>query len=426
MDEKLMIQSMSIKTKSRIGRGLITATLCFSLPVNAATYIVGQDQDPSPKTGVIVGAPIGDGQPVWRREMLRTAAVHEGDSGLRMLVRYNWTGGWDSTQPSDGGTKGSLYCTTGNDNTLNLTHSYGPPYGTTPDGHAMWKTNIDGLYFAMELNGFFIPMADNIRPTGSVWLDGSANGIEISGTPQAASNCGKASNDSKFVLQGGVQFGAYVYLYVDDKFTPLSKIENFRLRNSANYDFQVTNPTTSQGGGHSIFYRIDPYGFHMQWPTCNARTVSVSGKQVSAVNLGNHYPKAIKDGLTPVPFDINLSGCTYVNNIEIKLSSNDVGVQDKTLLGNNSTDNPASGVGVRIEGLQNDRSNQMVLPPDGVTIYKDTNHNDGTAAGDIGDGSDPGSSTKTLKFQATLKQDGNQTITPGNVKATGKFTITYP
>ncbi len=31
-----------------------------------------------------------------------------------------------------------------------------------------------------------------------------------------------------------------------------------------------------------------------------------------------------------------------------------------------------------------------------------------------------------MNFQATLKQDGSKTITPGQFKATGKFTITYP
>lgn len=138
------------------------------------------------------------------------------------------------------------------------------------------------------------------------------------------------------------------------------------------------------------------------------------------VQLGNYLPKSIKDGLAPAKFNINMSQCSYIHNIEVKLTSGKIGTNDKQLLANLETSNAASGVGVLIEGLKSNASAQMVIKPnDANSVYKDIMN-------DPYNESEAGIDNKTLSFQATLKQDGTADIKPGIFRATGTFQITYP
>ncbi|HDX3229278.1 TPA: fimbrial protein, partial [Escherichia coli] len=127
-----------------------------------------------------------------------------------------------------------------------------------------------------------------------------------------------------------------------------------------------------------------------------------------------------------IPFDITLQNCIRVRNIETKLISGKVGTENKQLLGNTLTaTSAAKGVGVLIEGLANKKSAQMVLKPnDSTSVYKDyeeeTDSSDGVYP-DKGNGT-----SQPLHFQATLKQDGNIAIEPGDFKATSTFQVTYP
>lgn len=106
--------------------------------------------------------------------------------------------------------------------------------------------------------------------------------------------------------------------------------------------------------------------------------------------------------------------------------SNKVGSVSKELLANTLTgNNAAKGVGVLIEGLKNTKSAQMVLKPnDATSVYKDYETEDDTTGGiypDKGNGT-----SQPLHFRATLKQDGNIAIEPGDFKATSTFQVTYP
>ncbi len=125
-------------------------------------------------------------------------------------------------------------------------------------------------------------------------------------------------------------------------------------------------------------------------------------------------------------FDISLQNCIRVRNIETKLVSTKIGIEDKQLLGNTLTGTGgAKGVGVLIEGLATSRSALMTLKPnDATSVYKDYEEEDDNTDGiypDKGNGT-----TQPLHFQATLKQDGNIAIEPGEFKATSTFQVTYP
>ncbi|WP_042037599.1 fimbrial protein, partial [Escherichia coli] len=156
---------------------------------------------------------------------------------------------------------------------------------------------------------------------------------------------------------------------------------------------------------------------------------AVHGKSVSGstVKMGEYAPGQIKNGATPVPFDIALQNCVRVGDIETKLSSGKLGTENKQLLGNTLTGSDAAkGVGVLIEGLANRKSALMILKPnDSTSVYKDntgqTQNNDSDAIYPEADGI-----TYPLHFQATLKQDGNIAIEPGEFKATSTFQVTYP
>ena len=80
--------------------------------------------------------------------------------------------------------------------------------------------------------------------------------------------------------------------------------------------------------------------------------------------MGEYTSEEIKNGATPVPFDISLQNCIRVRNIETKLVSAKVGTENRKLLGNTLTGNDAAkGVGVLVEGLLSTKSLQMVLEP---------------------------------------------------------------
>lgn len=410
--------------KTKLATACLAVMALLSSPAYAITYIVGNEMPQPENKDIRVDPPYMDGTPTWNKIMGRTAAVHTQGPTPNMIAKYDWSGAHDSGM-ADSGTSGKLYCRKdGNDTSLNVEHGYGSPYGAV-DGHPIWKTNIDGLYFAVEVARVFLPMTLNTTPSSPFWLNGP---FVIDGTPDDPScDDERAAGQNKVVIMGGVQLGFNVYLYADNTFTPQTTISNLEFPKSG-YDLRVFNSTAGGlGSGHSIKFILNLSGFNMAWPTCAANSVTSNGKTGYTVDLGTYYPKQISNNQTQtVPFTINLKSCTYVTNIEVKLDSTNIGANDKTLLTNSATEDPAKGVGVQIKGLKNDSSVEMVLiPGDSSSIYKDTNPLPSRPS-NRNDNSDPGNATKDLNFNATLKQDGNATIMPGKFKATGRFTINYP
>ncbi len=103
-----------------------------------------------------------------------------------------------------------------------------------------------------------------------------------------------------------------------------------------------------------------------------------------------------------------------------------VGTQNTQLLGNTLTGSTAAkGVGVLIEGLATSKNPLMTLKPnDTNSVYIDYETEDDTSDGvypNQGNGT-----SQPLHFRATLKQDGNIAIEPGEFKATSTFRVTYP
>jgi P pilus assembly protein, pilin FimA len=344
----------------------------------------------------------------------QNVAIHT-ESSLIRLATYDWSGPMDT---------GPVYCTaSGSHNDLQLTHNYTASGLTSPDGHILYTTTVRGLYFAMQVTTLF---AASITPAeSSFWLDQKTKTIVSSGYASTSTkNSCEKTGKNKFHYLGNIMYGVKIYLYADSSFSPTTTdIQNFRFTRNGNVDLYLENPNSGVSNSHLLNFIFPAKGLKGFWPTCTASAVGGSAASGSnTVKLGSYYPKQIKDGLSPVKFSIDLKNCSYVNNIQIKLTSNNIGKNNTSLLGNGSNNQtPASGIGVLIEGLKNNVSAQMTLNPNNSSsIYKDSNNNSG-------EGSPIGSTTKSLYFQATLKPDGsNATITPGDFKATGSFTMSYP
>ncbi|ASG89513.1 fimbrial protein [Salmonella enterica subsp. salamae] len=377
------------------------------------TYIVGNKIPDTNKYGPTTDV-------VWAkpRQMGKTVAYHD-ESALREIVVYDW----GSNDTDEGG--GNAFCnsTNNNDTPLTIRRGFGTPAGKTPDGHDMWKTNVEGLYFAFEIYSLYTAWS-TLNTSLPIWLDQTDTPIHFTPTDSLKTACNNTIINT-YAVVGGIGFSVRIHMYVDGNFKPnrSSNITDVDFLHVDGYDFMFYNPTTPLDASHRIKFSFDTSGFNAVWPSCTASTISGPNVKGSTLNFGSYYPKQIIDGLDAVPFQINLSNCSYIKSIEVKLTSTAIG-KDTTLLSNTLTDDTAaSGIGVLIQGVKNNNSNQMVLVPgDANSIYRQSPY----ATPDAYIDSANEYPTNTLSFLATLKHDSNKTITPGSFKATGTFQMTYP
>src|SRR5699024_2205922 len=154
---------------------------------------------------------------------------------------------------------------------------------------------------------------------------------------------------SKYWAIGGVMQSLTVEFYTDSSFDPVQNQKVQLLRTS---DYLYAFHAEGAGIGineHSYFLFIDfdLTNITITLPTCFTSVLSGSAVSGSTVKMGEYTSQQIKNGATPVPFDINLQNCIRVRNIETKLVSTKIGTENKKLLGNTLTGNDAAkGVGV--------------------------------------------------------------------------------
>ncbi|EJW2001071.1 fimbrial protein [Salmonella enterica] len=374
------------------------------------TYVVGNDVSGN-------DGPTGIGEVNYSHGMGYAVAYHQ-ETTLRRLVMYDWS--LDTSQYSS-----AIYCNS-TDQTyapLTLKHGYGTPAGKTPDGHNMWKTNVEGLYFAIEIYSLYTASSTLSTPL-PIWFDSDVININFTPNGGLKTACDKTIINT-YSKAGGIGMYMHVYLYADNKFKPSrsAPITNVSFAKVAPYDMQFYNATTLLKNSYYMNINITTTSFNGVWPTCTANTVTGTNVKNNTLDFGSYYPKQIIEGLDAVPFQINLTNCDYIRNIEVKLTSGSVGA-DPTLLSNTLTGNTAaSGIGVQIQGTQNYLSNQMrLIPGDTTSVYKYSPY---ANQSDYKDSADT-YNNNTLNFLATLKRDNNQTITPGSFKATGTFQMSYP
>ncbi|EGO8358582.1 hypothetical protein EYW98_03445 [Escherichia coli] len=254
-------------------------------------------------------------------------------------------------------------------------------------------------------------------------------------------NCDIATG-SIFYKMGGLNYTVSLDFYIDDKFKPLNNLEVTLPSRNADYFFHFQNYNTGLTPNYYINSKFAFSGVKITLPTCHTATVSGDGNSVTKpdstyiVNMGTYSAGKIKNGATPIPFTINLSDCIRIEGIEVKVTSATVGKNDKTLLANtlSGSSGVASGVGVRIEALPINGGSAKVLEPNNATSVFNVSETEIDQTDPLAvnggiynpDNKDIVGTTEALNFQATLMQDGNDTITAGQFKASSIFQITYP
>lgn len=157
----------------------------------------------------------------------------------------------------------------------------------------------------------------------------------------------------------------------------------------------VTQPTANINFG-SVMINL-----HGTYPTCT----TVMSQGGSIINLGDYSVSELSNNNSPriVPFNITFSGCSNLTSITTKLTSNYL-ISGTTLMGDK---NRYRGVGVEISSGEGN-----VLVPNNANskyVYENSFKAD----------------SRTMTLYATLKNNGQSTITPGAFETGGTLTFTY-
>ena len=422
-----------MKTFFRYFLFLALCSCCYTENVGAAnniSYIVGDNYG------------VGPGNQKWRDTGPNgdvTVKFRYG-SGTNNLVFYKPTQlgptgvslKWEQLDSASGG--GFLYCNrsgTSSGTPMSIKHKMvdsGKSYG----GHKLLKTSVPGLYYTLAISNIWSAYTfTDINPSGIYIGDATEHFFHWHAESEQVLywSCDNANNKNKYWAVGGVVQTLTIEFYTDTDFNPTTN-QRVTLLRTDNYLYSFKGEGVGIGiNEHSHYLKIDfdLTDIVLTNPTCFTAALSGPSVSGSTVKMGDYSPAQIRNGATAVPFDITLQNCIRVRNIETKLKSNKVGSVSKELLANTLTGNDAAkGVGVLIEGLKNTKSAQMVLKPnDATSIYKDYETENDTTGGIFPDNGNAGTS-QPLHFQATLKQDGNIAIEPGDFKATSTFQVTYP
>lgn len=422
-----------MKTFFRYFIFLALCSCCYTANVGAAnnvSYIVGDNYG------------VGPGNQKWRDTGPNgdvTVKFRYG-SGTNNLVFYKPTQlgptgvslKWEQLDSASGG--GFLYCNrsgTSSGTPMSIKHKMvdsGKSYG----GHKLLKTSVPGLYYTLAISNIWSAYTfTDINPSGIYIGDATEHFFHWHAESEQVLywSCDNANNKNKYWAVGGVVQTLTIEFYTDTDFNPTTN-QRVTLLRTDNYLYSFKGEGVGIGiNEHSHYLKIDfdLTDIVLTNPTCFTAALSGPSVSGSTVKMGDYSPAQIRNGATAVPFDITLQNCIRVRNIETKLKSNKVGSVSKELLANTLTGNDAAkGVGVLIEGLKNTKSAQMVLKPnDATSIYKDYETENDTTGGIFPDNGNAGTS-QPLHFQATLKQDGNIAIEPGDFKATSTFQVTYP
>lgn len=328
---------------------------------------------------------------------------------------------------------GSVYCTahssaTGGPITVrNKMVDSGLVYG----GHRLFKTSVTGLYYTLKISTIWTAYNTTSDVPDIFIGDAPTQTFHFrfhDADLQRACERLDGRFTPKFFRIGGIFQDFTVEFYSDTTFAPTAG-QKITLLSSSDYlySFKAENAGgTVQGYSGSIYFNFNLANVTLSLPTCFSSVITGKTVNGTTVELGSYTTGQIKNGATPVPFQISLQNCIRVQNIETKMSSGNIGVQNKKLITNTLTgSNAAEGVGVLIEGLKNRVSEKMVLEPNvGTSVYKAYEDEIDTSGG-IYPGKGQGT-TQVLEFQATLQQDGNATIKGGAFEATSRFQITYP
>ncbi|MCN5369524.1 fimbrial-like adhesin [Escherichia coli] len=426
----MLTLKIAYKTQAFLKCCILLLLSLSSISFAANTGFVVGNPPPSPTS---LAGPSGNGKATFRYNTIANNLVFYKPTGSGI----NQTGVklyWAQLDSALGGVgNGVIYCNTSNNASggpMTLTNAM-VDSGFTYNGHKLFKTSVPGLYYTLSIfNVWSAWVKSNISANGLYIGDAAKQyfSFYVADPDLQRNGCNKANSTSKYWAIGGVMQSLTVEFYTDSSFDPVQNQKVQLLRTS---DYLYAFHAEGAGVGinehsHFLFIDFDLTNITITLPTCFTSVLSGSAVSGSTVKMGEYTSQQIKNGATPVPFDINLQNCIRVRNIETKLVSTKIGTENKKLLGNTLTGNDAAkGVGVLIEGLATNKSVKMILEPNvSTSVYKDYETENDTTDGiypNQGNGT-----SQPLHFQATLQQDGNIPIESGELKATSTFQVTYP
>lgn len=293
-------------------------------------------------------------------------------------------------------------------------------FGSAPGNPnaTLYKTSITGLYYTVQIKNLY---AAYTTFTNSTFYLSSDIVTKVS---KNTYSCGTGGD-----FMGGFILSVEVEFYTDSTLVlpttgSIADAPFIWLAPNGSGDGYFTIQNEEEGGNIGI--SLSANKIRLSYPTCFSVLSSTTG---NTLNLGTYSIPELKTDTKEIPFSINLSSCMGIKNIEVRLSTSLVDSHNEILLGNiyEGTNGGAAGFGVQITGESTTLSPKMVLQPNMATsVYRDYEVETLTQFPMFYTPSYYNESTsQTLNFSAQLKPDGGA-IEPGNFKATGVFSITYP
>lgn len=332
-----------------------------------------------------------------------------------------------------------IYCKNGNNTVKNasvtyvsddLSDSQKTPY-TGDDSEPLLKTTIPGLFFSLSMSDPSTSVFTNPR---QIYYFPFSKGALLWSVREDNTGCGTYfTGDQKlgdFTIRSRLRF------YVNNKFNPY-------LGNSQQltglFDTTLQLQPGTQYGSAKLTFSFQ--GFTVSAPTCLSSVVTSSESgaltpmdatgTAYSIALGDYSPSDVRNEKTKkVPFTIQLSGCTAVNQLE-------VAVDGTTSPGTNYFANKSTGTGaaqnvaVRLNELSSSPGNEVPFFPGrrftlqgapgalGPSLINRYNHNV-----IIGTGM-PGSFNIDFNSQL-VAADASKAVGPGTFTAKSTILFNYP
>ena len=284
------------------------------------------------------------------------------------------------------------HCSNGSDGVALYAYTNQASAVASTDGRALFPTNIDGIYYAVKFystggGGGYFPSSLNtwtvIDPGSEAKWDEKI--LKITVTLYQRGNFG-----------GNVNNVAYI--------TPKDSRTLGQMR--------IGESDTSGVGADNFPWSINvtPASFSVPIVAATCST-AVESSGTNNVDFGDIMFSSLREGHWPTkPFSLKLSGCNNTVFVRFKLSSpktDSSGGLTNTLTGSNA----AQGIGVTIypEFLTMDGAAAWLSP--GTELWAPSSSVDF-------------SQTYTYDFTAYMQRN-NETLTPGQFKAIGTFTMDY-
>ena len=304
--------------------------------------------------------------------------------------------------------------------TFKLSHNLVP--GPVFNGHQLYKTSLQGLYFDVEI--IDLKGAYSTFSPGTFFLPQNS----ITTKANFTAYCGIS-----YYEIGGVIFNFKVRYYTDASFQHAqdrSNSNNFMATFAASGNipgapFSGPGMRFENNAGDGSYWTISlPSQLYISPPTCYASMVTGPYTSGGTVNLGTWASAEVQNGLADVrPFNIVLSGCLKTSKATFRLTTNTPSAEDSNLLGNTlSGASAAKGAGVKV---MTDIGSHLLANKSSSTYVLGVSYSPLTYAEYVNGRIAATGSSRDVPFLAQLVRAGNATVKAGSFRASAIFTVSY-